>query len=74
MTSQGTASGRFTRAIQQRNLFAAHIALREMRAPSLLVARDYLALLVETETGTVPGRGGPVAWSIGARGADADAD
>ena len=30
MTSQGTASGRFTRAIQQRNLFAAEIALREM--------------------------------------------
>jgi hypothetical protein len=29
MTSQGSASGRFTRAIQQRNLFAAEIALRE---------------------------------------------
>src|SRR5512142_2121820 len=48
MTSQGTADGRFTRAIQQRNLFAAQIALREMGgSPSLLVALDYLALLAE---------------------------
>ena len=48
MTSQGTAHGRFTRAIQQRNLFAAQIALREMgNNPSLLVALDYLALLAE---------------------------
>jgi hypothetical protein len=31
MTSQGTASGRFTRAIKQRNLFQAELALREMR-------------------------------------------
>jgi hypothetical protein len=30
MTSQGSAHGRFTRAIQRRNLFAAEIALREM--------------------------------------------
>ena len=48
MTSQGTAHGRFTRAIQQRDLFAAQIALREMGDdPSLLVALDYLALLAE---------------------------
>jgi hypothetical protein len=46
MTSQGTASGRFTRAIQQRNLFAAEVALKEMGNPSLLVALDYLQLLV----------------------------
>ena len=58
MTSQGTAHGRFTRAIQQRNLFAAQIALREMRDPSLLVALDYLAPPGRTETGTVPGCGG----------------
>ena len=42
MTSQGTAHGRFTRAIERRNLFQAELALREMGAPSLLVALDYL--------------------------------
>jgi hypothetical protein len=30
MTSQGTANGRFQRAIQRRNLFAAELAIREM--------------------------------------------
>ena len=45
MTSQGTAHGRFTRAIGQRNLFGAELALREMRDPSLLVLIDYLELL-----------------------------
>ncbi len=38
MTSQGTASGRFTRAIQRRDLFQAELSLREMGTPSLLVA------------------------------------
>jgi hypothetical protein len=47
MTSQGSAHGRFTRAIQQRNLLAAEIALREMGAPSLLDALDYLDLLAD---------------------------
>jgi hypothetical protein len=47
MTSQGSVSGRFTRAIQQRSLFVAGVALREMGSPSLLVALDYLALLAE---------------------------
>jgi hypothetical protein len=45
MTSQGTASGRFTRAVQTRNLFLAEVALKEMGNPSLLIALDYLALL-----------------------------
>ena len=54
MTSQGTASGRFTRAIHQRNLFDAQIALREMRDPSLLVALDYLALLAELKPERFP--------------------
>ncbi len=49
MTSQGTASGRFTRALKQRNLFQAELALREMGAPSLLVALDYLELLAEVK-------------------------
>lgn len=47
MTSQGTAHGRFTRAIQQRNLFQAELALREMGTPSLLVALAYLDLLAD---------------------------
>jgi hypothetical protein len=47
MTSQGSASGRFTRAIQQRNLFAAETALREIGTPSLLIALDYLLLVAE---------------------------
>ena len=47
MTSQGSASDRFTRAIERRNLFAAEIALREMGTPSLLVALDYVILLAE---------------------------
>ncbi len=54
MTSQGTASGRFTRAIQQRNLFAAEIALREMGTPSLLLALDYVALLAELKPERYP--------------------
>jgi hypothetical protein len=47
MTSQGSGHGRFTRAIQQRNLFAAEVALRDMANPSLLVALDYLEVLAD---------------------------
>jgi hypothetical protein len=46
MTSQGSASGRFTRAVQTRNLFMAEVALKEMGTPSLLLALDYLVLLM----------------------------
>jgi hypothetical protein len=49
LTSQGTARGRFTRAVHQRNLFAAQIAHREMRDPSLAVALDYLELLADVK-------------------------
>jgi hypothetical protein len=45
MTSQGTAHGRFQRAVEQGNLFAAEIALREMGQPALSVALEYLGLL-----------------------------
>jgi len=45
MTSEGTASGRFTRAIQRRDLFQAEMAMREMHQVSLVLALDYLALL-----------------------------
>jgi hypothetical protein len=38
MTSQGSVSGRFARAIQKRSLFAAEAALQEIGSPSLLVA------------------------------------
>jgi hypothetical protein len=47
MTSQGSAHGRFTRAIASRNLFQAETALRELRGVSLLDALDYLDLLAE---------------------------
>jgi hypothetical protein len=47
MTSHGTAHGRFTRAIQQRNLWAAETSLRELGMPSLEAALAYLDLLAE---------------------------
>jgi hypothetical protein len=47
MTSQGSAHGRFQRAIQRRNLFQAEIAMREMGTPSILDALAYLDLLAE---------------------------
>jgi hypothetical protein len=45
MTSQGTAHGRFTRAIQTRNLWAAETAMRELAPVGLSDALDYLELL-----------------------------
>jgi hypothetical protein len=47
MTSQGTAHGRVTRAIAQRNLWAAETSLRELGTPSLEAALAYLDLLAE---------------------------
>jgi hypothetical protein len=47
VTSQGTAHGRFTRAIQQRNLWAAETSLRELGSVSLKDALGYLDLLAE---------------------------
>src|SRR5262249_4087749 len=47
MTSQGSAHGRFTRAIQQRNLCAAESSLRELCSVSLEHALGYLDLLAE---------------------------
>jgi len=44
MTSQGTAHGRFTRAIQQRNLWAAETSLRELGSVSLEDELGYLDL------------------------------
>ena len=54
MTSQGSAQGRFTRAVQRRHLFMAETALREMGTPSLLVALDYLALLADVKPEKLP--------------------
>jgi hypothetical protein len=51
MTSQGTAHGRFTRAIAQRNLAAAEIAAKELGGLSLLDALDYLVLLAAQRPG-----------------------
>jgi len=47
MTSQGSAHGRFTRAIQTRNLWAAEMSLRELGTVSLEDALGYLDLLAE---------------------------
>lgn|SRR5438045_3115589 len=48
VTSQGSAGGRFTRAIQQRNLWAAEMSLRELgESPNLEYALAYLDLLAE---------------------------
>jgi hypothetical protein len=47
VTSQGSAHGRFTRAIQQRNLWAAESSLRELGSVSLEDALGYLDLLTE---------------------------
>jgi hypothetical protein len=49
MTSQGSAHGRFSRAIQQRNLWAALMSLRELETPTLEDALSYLALLAEVK-------------------------
>src|SRR5262245_31306439 len=47
MTSEGSAHGRFTRAIQQRNLWAAESSLRELGTVSLEDALGYLDLLAD---------------------------
>ena len=47
MTSQGTAHGRFTRALKQRNLSAAEMSLHELGNVSLEDALSYLVLLAE---------------------------
>jgi hypothetical protein len=47
MTSQGSAHGRYTRAIKQRDLFGAEMAIRELKTVSLLDALDYLDLLAD---------------------------
>lgn len=48
MTSQGSAQGRFTRAIKQGNLFAAELAARELRGLNLHDALDLVALIART--------------------------
>ena len=49
MTSQGSAYGRYARAIKQRNLFGAELAIRELKTVSLIDALDYLDLLAEVK-------------------------
>jgi hypothetical protein len=45
MTSQGSASGRFTRAIKQRQLWSAEVAAREMGGLSLAEALELVILI-----------------------------
>jgi hypothetical protein len=49
VTSQGSAHGRFTRAIARRNVFAAETAARELRRLSLEDALALTALLAESD-------------------------
>jgi hypothetical protein len=49
MTSQGTAHGRFTRAIKTRNLFNAELAARELGGLALDDALDLVVLIAETK-------------------------
>ncbi len=45
MTSEGSAHGRFTRAINARNLFQAEVAARELRGLSLVDALELVILI-----------------------------
>lgn len=47
MTSQGSAHGRFGRAVKTKNVAAAEMALREMGTPALIDALGYLGLVAE---------------------------
>jgi hypothetical protein len=47
VTSQGSAHGRFSRAIKQRNLWTAEVAARELRGLSLHDALDLVALIAQ---------------------------
>jgi hypothetical protein len=49
MTSQGTAHGRFARAIRNRNLLNAEIAAREIGELSLADALAFCLLLAEVD-------------------------
>jgi hypothetical protein len=49
MTSHGSASGRFTRAIQRRNVLGAETAMRELGEVPLSLALDYVALVAEVQ-------------------------
>src|SRR6059058_1401664 len=55
MTSQGSAHGRFQRAIQRRHLFAAEIAAREMGSISLDEALDLVCLVAEAAPARLDG-------------------
>jgi hypothetical protein len=48
VTSQGSAHGRFARAIQQGNLWAAETAARELRGLALDDALDLVALIARS--------------------------
>jgi hypothetical protein len=49
LTSQGSARGRFARAIRERNLFMAELAARELRGLALNDALDLVALIAEAQ-------------------------
>jgi hypothetical protein len=49
MTSQGSAHGRFARAIRERNVFMAELAARELRGLALNDALDLCVLIAEMQ-------------------------
>lgn len=49
VTSQGSAHGRFQRAIAKKDLFTAAITAKEMGGLSLIDALDYVALMAEVQ-------------------------
>lgn len=51
MTSQGSAHGRFARAIRTRNLFMAELAARELRGLPLNDALDLVELIADVQPG-----------------------
>jgi hypothetical protein len=72
MTSQGSAHGRFTRSIKQRNLFQAEIAAREMRGLSLPDSLDLVILNAAVRTRPARTSSGPLA--LPARGRSVRSD
>jgi hypothetical protein len=73
MTSQGSARGRFARAIREGNLFMAELAARELRGLALNDALDLVALIAEGSARTLGTRCRALARPLGGRVAAAHA-
>jgi hypothetical protein len=67
MTSQGSAHGRFQRAIRDRHLRRASMAARELGTVSLADALALTLLTAEVGDGRWPRAAAPVAWTLHCR-------